>query len=111
MIYSTDLRIVLACGELYKKVGVVGLHLCLVGGLVADNLAALFTLVDYDISAAWVGKCLYRTENSAAGVHSVTGIYVYVKRTKAEGTVIARGVSKRKYLLATAFADKSVIVF
>ena len=50
--YSTDLRIVLACSELYKKVGVVGLHLCLVGGLVADNLAALFTLVDYNVSAA-----------------------------------------------------------
>ena len=101
------LRLSHTCRELNEKLGVVGLDLRLVGGSVADGLAALFASVDYDISAARIGLCAYRHEKSAAGVGSVTGIYVNVQGMKAEWAVISRGVAERQSALVfLAYSNK-----
>jgi len=82
-----------------------------VGGFVADCRAATLAFMDYYISALGVGLGFYRTENSAAFVCSVAGVYIDVERAKAEGAVVARGVAEWQNLLAAIFADKAVIVF
>ena len=81
------------------------------GGSVADSLTALFASVDYDISAARIGLCSYRHKKSAAGVGSVTGIYVNVQGMQAEGAVISRGVAEGQYLAPAVSAYEAVVVF
>lgn len=101
----------LAGAQADDKIGVVGLHLCLVRRLVAYNGSAPLTPVRYDISALWVGLRPYGAQNAAAGVCPVTGVYINVQGAKAEGTVVSGGVTKRKDLLATALTYKAVIIF
>ena len=79
--------------------------------LVADGGTALFAAVDDNKAALGVGERLYRAKNAAAIVGSVAGIYVNVKRTKANRAVIARGVAEGQNLLAAILAYKSGIVF
>ena len=81
-------------GELYEKVGVVGLDLCLVGGFVAHNRAATVAAVYDYISLFGVGLRLYRAEYSAAIVCPVTRVYIHVKRAKAKRTMVARRVAE-----------------
>lgn len=61
---------------------------------VAYLCAALLTTVDDYISALGIGLDLYRLKKSSAFVRAVTGIDIDVQRMKAEGTVIARGISE-----------------
>ena len=68
-----------SCSKSDKKIGVVRLDLCLVGGLVSDLLAALFAPVDNDIALLGVRERSYWTKYSAAGICSVTGVYVHVQ--------------------------------
>ena len=70
---------VLNCGELYKKICIVRLDLCLMCRLVSHYGTAPLALVDYYISSAWVGQGTDRAEYSAAIVRSVTGVYINVK--------------------------------
>jgi hypothetical protein len=76
------------CRKLDYKVEVIGLHLCLVSRFVSRNLAAFFAAVDYYISFFCVGLCACGAQNASAGVCSVTGVYIYVKRAEAKRTVI-----------------------
>lgn len=57
-----------------------------------------------------IGQSLYRAENTAAIVGSVTGVDIYVQRTEAEGAVVARRIAERQYLLAAVFANKALVV-
>ena len=100
-----------ACGELYEKIGVVGLYLRLVRRLIADDRAASLTAVNYDISLFRVGKGLDRAKYSAAVVCSVPRVYINVERAKAEGTMVARGVAQGHNLSSAAFANKALVVF
>ena len=68
-----------ARGQLDDKLKVVGLHRRLVSRLVSYRSSALFTFVNDDISSLRVGKGLYRTQNTATGVLSVTRVYIYVQ--------------------------------
>ena len=68
--------------------------------LVAYDFATLVTAVNYDVAALRIGQGTDRAEYSAALVCSVTGIYIHVKRAKAERTVVARGVAKGQNLTA-----------
>ena len=77
--------------------------------LISDYGAAFFALMDDNVSALGIGLCLDCAENSAAGICTVTGVYVNVKRGEAEGAMVARGVSKREYLLAAALAYKALV--
>jgi len=54
---------------------------------------------------------LHRAKNSAAGIGSVTGVYINVERAKAKGAVIARGNAEGQDLLAAVFACKARVVF
>ena len=93
------------------KIEVVGLHLCLVRGAVANGLSALFaTVYDY-IAALRIRLCACRAENAAAFVRSVSRVYINVQGAEAEGAVVPRGVSKGENLLAAVLAYKAVIVF
>ena len=77
------------CGKSYQKVVVIRLYLCLVRRLVSYRLAAFVTAVNYDITLFGVGSGLYRAQNAAAIVCSVTGVYINVKRAEAKRTVIS----------------------
>lgn len=81
------------------------------GGFVADCCAALFTFMDYYISALCVGLGFYRAEDTAALVRSVTGVYINVEGAEAKGTMVSRGIAEGQDLFAAIFADKAVIVF
>ena len=100
-----------ACGEADNQVGIVGLHLRLVGGFVARDFATTVTAVDENITALWVGECADGAENATTGVGAVTRENVYVQRAEAEGAMVARGVAKRENLLATVLAGEATIVF
>ena len=111
ILHGRGLFLIYSCGKLDYKIHIVGLNLSLVGGLVSHYLAALFTAVNYYITAFGVGKRSYRAQNSAARICSVPGVYINVKRREAKRAVISRGISERKNLATAAFAYKSVIVF
>ena len=96
-----------ACGEADNQVGIVGLHLCLVGGFVARDFATTVTAVDEDVATLGVGKGADGAENAATGVGAVAGENVYVQRAEAEGAVVARGVAKGQYLTAAVLAYKA----
>ena len=98
-------------GELDYQAHIVGLCLCLVRRLVSDGRAALVTTVNDYIAALGIGKRAYRAKYSAAIILSVTGVYINVERAKAEGAMIARGVTERKHLFFAILADESVVVF
>ena len=102
--------LIAACRQLDDEVGVVGLDLCLVGGLVARDCAASVTLVDKDIASPCVRLCLDRAEYAATGVGSVAGVYVHVYRAEAEGAVIARGVAEGQNLPAAIHAGEAAVV-
>ena len=78
-----------AGGELYKKVGIIGLNFCFVGGLVAYDLAAPFASVHDNVALSWVRQGLNGAKNSTAGVSSVAGVYINVQRAKAKRAVVA----------------------
>ena len=78
-----------SCSELYQKVAVIGLNLCLVSRFVAHGSTASVASVHDDESALCIGESLHGAENTAAIVSSVTGIYINVKRAEAERTVIS----------------------
>ena len=75
--------------KLDNQVHIVGLGFGLVGGTVSDLDTAPLAAVNYDKSALRVGERPYRSENSAAGILSVAGVDIDVKRREAEGTVVA----------------------
>ena len=100
-----------ACGELDYKIGVIRLDLCLVGRLVAHDLAALVTAVDDDVAALRVGQGAYRAEYTATLVRSVAGVYINVHGAKAKWAMIARGVAEGQYLTATVLAYKAGVIF
>lgn len=100
-----------ACGQSDDEGGVVGLDLCLVGGLVADGCAATVTSVYDDVALLGVGLGLHGAENSAAGVCPVAGVDVNVERAKAERAMIARGVAEGQDLFAAVLADEAFILF
>jgi len=81
-------------GQLNNEINIVGLHLCLVGGAVSDDGATLFATVSDDVSAAQVGLGAYGAKNTSAGILSVAGENIHVKRGKAKGTMVARGVAE-----------------
>ena len=56
--------------------------------LVANNRTAALATVNYDISALGIRLCLDGAKNAAAGVCSVAGVYINMKRAKAEGAMI-----------------------
>ena len=62
--------------------------------LVSYHLAAHVTAMYDDVSLLGIGLCLDGAENAAAGIGSVTGVYINVQRAKAKRAVISRGVSK-----------------
>ena len=59
------------------------------GRLVSHGLTASFASVDDYIALLGVGKSLNGAKDTAAAVCSVAGVYVNVKRAKAEGTVVS----------------------
>ena len=97
-------------GEPDEKVVVVGL-ISLHSRLVAHHRAAFFATVKDNEALFGVGKGLNGAKNSQAIVCSVPGIYVNMKRAKAEGAVVARGVSQGSDLSSAIYADKSLVVF
>ena len=66
--------------QLDYQIHIVGLDFCLVCRLVAHLSSASLASMDYDKSALCVGQRHYRTENAAALVLSVAGIYIHVQR-------------------------------
>ena len=69
----------MGCCELDYKIGVVGLYLCLMCGFVPYRSAASVTSVDDYVAALGVGERLHGAQNAAAGIRSVTGVYVHVE--------------------------------
>ena len=80
------------------------------GGFVAYRLSAFIATVDYNKALFGVGKSLNGSKNALTFIGSVTGIYINVKRAKAEWTVISRGVAKRLNLSAAILTNKARIV-
>ena len=99
------------CGKGDQLVDIVRLILCLVGSLVALDLAALGTAVDDDITLLGVGNAADRLHGGTALVGTVAGVNVYVQGPQANGAVITGGISQGLYLCATVSTDKTVIVF
>ena len=64
--------------QLYYKLYVVGLYLCVVGGAAAAYLAALGTTVYYNISLFGIGLGADGLKQAATLVCAVTGVYVNV---------------------------------
>ena len=79
--------------------------------LVPDDRTAFVATVNDNIAAFGVRKRSYRAKYSTAIVLSVTGVYINVERAKAEGAMIARGVTERKYLTSAILAYEAVVVF
>lgn len=65
-------------GQLYDQIHIVGLHLCLVGGFVANLGTAFVAAVVNDVAALGVGINVIRAENTAAGIGAVAGENIYV---------------------------------
>lgn len=105
------LNLIFCRGELDDEIHIVGLNLRLVCRLVSDGLAAFFTAVNDDIALLRVGKRAYGTENAAALVGSVAGVYIDVQGGETEGAVISRGVAERLDALAAGGTDEARIVF
>jgi hypothetical protein len=70
--------ILVICSKLDYKIEIVGLNFCLVGGFVSYDLSALFTAMQYDITSLCIGLSSARSEDSAAGICSVSRVYVNV---------------------------------
>ena len=98
------------CGKGYQLVDIVRLILCLVGSLVAFDLAALGTAVDDDIPLLGIGDTTDRLHRSTAFVGTVAGVNVYVQGPQANGAVVAGRISQRLYFCTAVSADEPVIV-
>ena len=81
------------------------------GGFVAGDAAASVAFVNYYVSLFGVGLYLYRAEYAAAGVRSVTRVYINVKRAEAKRTVVSRRVAERLDLASAIRAGEATIVF
>ena len=81
------------------------------GCAVALDRTTLAAFVYNDIPFARV--CLHadRIHHTAAFVCAVSGVLVYVKRTEAARTVVARAVAKWFDRMSAVCADKVIIVF
>ena len=80
-------------------------------GFVSDYSTASVTLVNYYVTLFRVRLCFDRSENSAAIICPVAGVYINVQGTEAERAMIARCVAERQNLASAVLADKTVIVF
>jgi hypothetical protein len=78
-----------ACSKTYDEIHIVGLYLCLVRRTVSDYRAAFIASVDYNVASLRIGLGAYRAQNAAAGIGTVAGVYVNVKRAKTEGAMIS----------------------
>ncbi len=78
---------------------------------VADKLAAFFAFVNDDVAFFRIGDRRHRAKQPAAGVGTVAGIDIHVKRRKAKGAMIARAFSERQNLFAAILTDKSTVIF
>lgn len=100
-----------SCGQLYKKIDVVGLYLGRICRLVADCCSALFTAVHYHVPLLGVGEHLHRSKKPETVVCSVPGVYVDMDGAEASRAVVAGRDSKRLYLVSTTSANKSAVIF
>lgn len=100
-----------SCGQLNYEVHIIRLHLSLVRRLVSYYGTASVAFVYDDIPLLRVRLCLDRTENSAATVCSVAGVYIHVQGAQAKRTVVARGISEGENLMAAVLAYEAVVVF
>lgn len=76
-------------GKFNNEVEVVRLDFCFVSRFVSHLFAAFFAFVDNYISSLSIRLCSRGAKNTAAGIRSVTGVYIHVKRAKAERAVIS----------------------
>ena len=94
--------------DLFK---VVGLICRLMRRPAALQRAAFRASMGYYIAASGIRLGVYRFHFSPAGAGAVAGVFVNVKRPKAEGAVIAGGISERLDPPAAVSADKAAVVF
>ena len=94
------------CGQTDKKRTII-----VVGRLVAPDFSALFTAKGDDKPFFGIRIGTERTENPTAVCGAVAGIDIKMQGTKAKGTVIARGISKRGNRSAAGGTDKPAVVF
>ena len=85
----SNFYLIVSCGQLDEKVGIVGLDLGFVSRFVSYNGSALLAAVNDYITALRVGECLHGAENAAAGICAVSRVYINVERAKAERTMIS----------------------
>ena len=99
------------CRELDKQGMIVGLSFSIKSGTITTNLATLFTLMNYNKTAFCVGFGSNRSKLSATFVSSVTRIYIYVQRPKAERAMIARTFSHRQNFFSAMQTNECLIFF
>ena len=97
--------------QLYDLADIVGLDRRLVRRLVSADSAAFAAFAYDDIPLFRVGKRAYRLKETSAIRCAVPGIYINMKRKKAERAMISRGVAERLHLFFAVSTDKSAVVF
>lgn len=102
--------LILTCGELYDKRGIVGLNFRLVCRLISHYRAALITFVYDNVALFGIGLGFYRAENTAAVICSVTRVYIHVQRAKTEGAMVTRGIAEGQHLFAAILTHKAVVI-
>ena len=103
--------LLLSCGETDDQAQVIGLLLCLVCRAVAVDFSAFGATVVDDVSLFGIGLGADRLHCALAGVGTVAGKHVHVKRPQAEGAVVAGAVAEGLDGQAAVFTNKSIVVF
>ncbi len=105
------LWLIFAGGEGDEEVGIIGLHLCHISGFVARGHTAFGAAVGDDIATLGVRLRFDGEHQSAAGVGAVARHDVHMDGCKAEGTMVARGISQRHNLSTAVLTDKTTVIF
>lgn len=99
-------------GQSDKKIEIVLLRVTgALRGTVAYACAAHLAFVRYNVAAPRIRLGKERAHPAAAGILSIARHHVNVKRIKAKGAMITRGIAKRLDLAAAMGADEARVIF
>lgn len=111
LLSAKENRLYLSACQLDDVIYVVRLNFRFMRGFVAVNFAAFGAFMENDVTLFRVGERFYWVHDAAAFTGSVAGVYVNVKRAKAFGAMVARGIAEGQNLKPAVCTDKTVVVF
>jgi hypothetical protein len=104
-------RSIFPCGEGNDEVHIIGLYRGFMGSLISADTSTFCAAVEENISLfrVWLGTV--GKHNASTGVGSISWENIHMERGKAEGTMVARGVTEGFYLLATVGTSEATVIF